>query len=88
MNSIAEKRMIEILPEMLEDEVDEEGNVEAFVIGWDYDAVLVLLHSHFLIFSFTRSNSSAIYAYGIKMVHKLVKESQINFALINHFYTE
>lgn len=52
MNSIAEKRVMEILPEMLEDEVDKEGNVEAFVIGWDYDAVLVLLHSQFLIHSF------------------------------------
>ena len=32
---------------MLEDEVDEESDVEALVVGWDYDTVLVLrlLHS-------------------------------------------
>lgn len=35
------------LPEMLEDEVDEEGNIQTLVIGWDYDTVLVLLHSQF-----------------------------------------
>lgn len=29
--------------EMLEDEVDDEGDVEALVVGWDYDTVLVLL---------------------------------------------
>lgn len=37
------------LPEMLEDEVDEEGNIETLVIGWDYDTVLVLLHSQLFV---------------------------------------
>lgn len=47
--SIEEERNFK-LPEMLEDEVDEEGNIETLVIGWDYDTVLVLLlHSQFFI---------------------------------------
>lgn len=35
---------------MLEDEVDEEGDVEALVVGWDYDTVLVLRLLHSSIF--------------------------------------
>lgn len=35
---------------MLEDEVDEEGDVEALVVGWDQDTVLVLRLLHSSIF--------------------------------------
>lgn len=57
---------------MLEDEIDEQGYVEALVIGWDYDAVLVLLlHSHLA--KFTHSNSSSIHIKRIQ--HKIDVDS-------------
>lgn len=38
------KRDLELeIPKMLEDEIDDESNVEAFVISWYYHAVLILL---------------------------------------------
>ena len=49
------------VPEMLEDEVYEESNVEAFVVGRDNYTVLVLVDFHSLFLSFFSKNPILLY---------------------------
>ena len=53
---IKEKERWGGVPEMLEDEVYEESNVEAFVVGRDNYTVLVLVDFHSLFLSFFSKN--------------------------------
>ena len=53
---IKEKGTVGGVPEMLEDEVYEESNVEAFVVGRDNYTVLVLVDFHSLFLSFFSKN--------------------------------
>lgn len=58
---IKEKERWGGVPEMLEDEVYEESNVEAFVVGRDNYTVLVLVDFHSLFLSFFSKNPILLY---------------------------